>query len=68
VLINSVPAQGSADDGMRSRKAHIYWSTDKELKKLKTYLLKIAPLPSLAVLNHKRWERYIAQLRGDGPN
>ncbi len=34
--------------------------TDTELERLKLYLLKIAPLPSLAGLRHSRWERHIA--------
>ena len=43
------------------RKAHINRTLDKELVYLKIYLLKIAGLDSLAGLQHKKWERYIAE-------
>ena len=43
------------------RKAHINRTLDKELLYLKTYLLKIAHLDSFAGLQHKKWERYIAE-------
>ncbi len=43
------------------RKAHINRTLDKELLYLKIYLLKIAHLDSLAGLQHKKWERYIAE-------
>lgn len=43
------------------RKAHINRTLDKELVYLKIYLLKIASLDSLAGLQHKKWERYIAE-------
>ena len=43
------------------RKAHINRTLDKELVYLKIYLLKIAQLESLTGLQHKKWERYIAE-------
>lgn len=46
---------------MCCRKAHINRTLDKELLYLKTYLLKIAHLDSLAGLQHRKWERYIAE-------
>ena len=46
---------------MSCRKAHINRTLDKELLYLKIYLLKIAHLDTLTELQHKRWERYIAE-------
>ncbi len=43
------------------RKAHLTRDTDRELFKLKVYLLKIARLESLARLNHRKWENYAAR-------
>ena len=43
------------------RKAHLNRKLDKELLYLKIYLLKIAHLDSFAGLQHKKWERYIAE-------
>ncbi|KAK9833518.1 hypothetical protein WJX81_000663 [Elliptochloris bilobata] len=42
------------------RHAHRTRSTDRELLKLCMYLCKIAHLPSLHKLKHRRWESYIA--------
>ena len=40
------------------KKAHTRGRGDRELLRLKHYLLKIAPLESLAGLDHDRWEHY----------
>nr|GMD10109.1 ubiquitin-like domain-containing CTD phosphatase [Ipomoea batatas]GMD12966.1 ubiquitin-like domain-containing CTD phosphatase [Ipomoea batatas] len=40
------------------RKAHANRSTDRELMKLTQYLLAIADLDDISVLNHKDWESY----------
>ncbi len=41
--------------------------TDQELLKLSVYLCKIAQLPSLSKLKHRRWEAYIANELDDLP-
>lgn len=41
------------------RRAHRTRATDRELVRLKYYLRLIAPLESLASLDHSRWERYL---------
>ncbi len=41
------------------RKAHLTRATDRELERLELYLLKIAPLESLAGLRHSRWEAHV---------
>ena len=41
------------------RKAHLTRGIDRELLKLKIYLLKIAPLKSLKHLKHRKWESHI---------
>jgi hypothetical protein len=43
-----------------ARHSHRTRGTDRELLKLKVYLCKIAHLPSLRKLKHRRWEAYIA--------
>jgi len=43
-----------------ARHSHRTRGTDRELLKLKVYLCKIALLPSLRKLKHRRWESYIA--------
>lgn len=40
------------------RKAHANRETDNELLKLTQYLLAIADLEDLSILNHKNWEFY----------
>lgn len=40
------------------RKAHANRDTDQELVKLTQYLLSIADLDDISVLDHKHWERY----------
>lgn len=55
------PAAGATGECLCCRKAHINRTLDKELLYLKTYLLKIAHLDSLAGLQHRKWERYIAE-------
>ncbi|KAK8916947.1 Ubiquitin-like domain-containing CTD phosphatase [Platanthera zijinensis] len=40
------------------RKAHLNRSSDQELVKLTQYLLAIAELPDLSVLDHRNWESY----------
>lgn len=42
------------------RKSHLTRETDRELLGLREYLLKIAPLESLASLDHDDWESYAA--------
>lgn len=51
---------GSAKGCNVRRHAHRARHTDRELLKLAAYLRKIAPLPSLAKLKHRRWEAYAA--------
>lgn len=45
------------------RKAHLNRSSDQELVKLTQYLLAIAELPDLSLLDHRNWESYTE----DGP-
>jgi len=40
------------------RKAHSNRDTDQELRKLTQYLLAIADLDDLSILDHKNWESY----------
>ena len=49
------------------RHAHRTRATDRELLKLRIYLCKIAHLPSLRTLKHRRWESYIADELDDLP-
>nr|XP_039262618.1 ubiquitin-like domain-containing CTD phosphatase 1 [Styela clava] len=39
--------------------AHLYRSTDDELKKLSTYLTLISSLDDFTTLEHRKWERYV---------
>lgn len=50
-----------------ARHAHRMRGTDQELLKLSVYLCKIAQLPSLSKLKHRRWEAYIANELDDLP-
>lgn len=50
------------------RHAHRTRATDRELLKLRVYLCKIAHLPSLRKLKHRRWEFYIADELEDLPD
>ena len=63
LLMHVLPALPSLDMTCACvcRKAHINRTLDKELVYLKIYLLKIAQLESLTGLQHKKWERYIAE-------
>jgi ubiquitin-like domain-containing CTD phosphatase 1 len=47
------------------RQAHLNRCTDRELLKLAKYLRAIAPLESLALLNHRYWEKFLSARRKD---
>ena len=48
------------------RKAHVSRATDDELVRLARYLQGIARLPDLSDLDHRRWERWLAEHGGGG--
>ena len=63
-----LPNQDSGGPVMVGRHAHRTRATDCELLKLRIYLCKIAHLPSLRKLKHRRWESYIADELEDLPD